>query len=82
MSEETGQKFCGDLGVFYEGMAVAELNGKWFHILGNGTPAYQERYEYAEYFQQGLAWVKKNGKWIKINKQGKEVQMKNTSSVQ
>ena len=82
MSEKFRQKFCGELGVFYEGLAVAEANGKWLHILEDGTPAYKERYEMAEYFQQGLAWVKKNGKWIRINKQGKEVEMRNTSSVQ
>ncbi|MEK7541089.1 MAG: WG repeat-containing protein [Patescibacteria group bacterium] len=66
------QKFCGDLGVFYEGLAVAQVNGEWYHILENGAPAYPERYQMAEYFQQGLAWVKKEGKWIRINNQGKE----------
>lgn len=50
------------------------------HILEDGTPAYSERYEMAEYFQQGLAWVKKGERWIRINKQGEEAQMKNTSS--
>ena len=75
------QTFCGDLGIFYEGLAVKETNGKWFYILEDGTLAHQECFEMAEYFQNGLAWVKKNGKWIRINKQGEEVQMKNTSSV-
>ena len=77
---ELRQKFCGDTGVFYEGLAVEEINGEWFHIFEDGTPAYPERYEITEYFQNGLAWVKKQGRWIRINKQGKEVQMKNTSS--
>jgi len=83
MSEETGQKFCGDLGVFYEGLAVAENKTGWFHILENGQPAYTQRYKKTEYFQNGLAWAQKeDGTWVKINKQGKEVKMKNTSSVQ
>jgi len=82
MSSETRQQFCGDLGVFYEGLAVVEVGGKQFHILEDGTPAYSERYERAEYFQQGLSWVmKKEGEWIRINKQGIEVPMKHTSSV-
>ena len=82
MSEEkiSKQQFCGDLGVFYEGLAVTAENGKWFHILESGEPAYPERYEMAEYFQNGLAWVKKGDIWIKINKQGCEVKMRNTSS--
>ena len=67
------QKFCGNLGVFYEGLAVVEVSGEWYHILEDGTPAYPERYQMAEYFQQGTAWVKKEGKWIRIDRQGKEV---------
>lgn len=72
MSEESRQKFCGDKGVFYEGLAVEEVNGEWFHIFEDKTPAYSERYEMAEYFQNGSAWVKKQGKWIQIDKQGKK----------
>lgn len=75
------QQFCGGLGMFFEGLAVAEIGGKWFHILEDGTPAYPQRYEKTEFFQQGTAWAKKNGKWIKIDKQGKEVKMRNTSTV-
>ena len=75
------QKFCGNIGVFYCGLAVEEKNGAWFHILENGKPAYPERYKMAEYFQSDLAWVQtKEGKWIKINPQGKEIEMRNTSS--
>lgn len=81
MSKNHKQEFCGDEGVFYEGLAVKEVNGKWFHILENGEPAYLERYDLVEYFQKGLAWAKIGEKWIKINQQGKEVKMKNTSSV-
>ena len=75
------QSFVGDLGVPYEGLAVVEVNGKQFHILPSGEPAYSERYKCAEYFQNGSAWVKEeSGRWKKINKQGKEIQMSNTSS--
>jgi hypothetical protein len=81
MIKEPRQKFCGDVGVFYQGTAVVEENGGWFHILEDGTPAYKERYEMAEYFQNGLAWVRRGKIWIRINKQGKEAQKKNTSSV-
>jgi len=71
------QQFCGDAGRFYEGLAVIELNGKWFHVLESGQPAYSERYKMAEYFQDGLAWVqKKDGAWVRINKQGRQVNMK------
>lgn len=72
--------WCGDAGCFWEGLAVAEDRGKWFHVLASGEPAYEERFEKVEYFQQGRAWAKKNGKWIIIDRQGKEIPMKNTSS--
>ena len=74
------QQFCGDTGVFYEGLAVMEENNKWFHILESGEPLYPERYDCAEYFQNGLANVKKSNIWITINKQGREVKMRNTST--
>jgi len=67
---------------FYEGLASAEKNGKWFHINENGKPVYRKKYQRVEYFQNGLAWVMtKNNKWIRINKEGKEVQQKSTSSI-
>ncbi len=78
--EASRQQFCGDARVFYEGLAVMEVDGKWFHILKDGTPAYTERYEMAEYFQNGLAHVKKGDIWITINRQGCEIKMRNTSS--
>lgn len=69
---------CGPL-LFCEGLAVAEEDGQWFHILKNGEPAYSQRWKMAEYFQNGSAWVQKqDGTWIKINKKGEEIPMKNT----
>ena len=78
--EISRQQFCGDIGVFYEGLAVMVENGKWFHILPDRTPAYLERYDHAEYFQNGLANVRTGNTWITINKQGREVKMRNTST--
>ena len=40
------------------------------HILPNGDPAYPERYDFVEYFQNGLAWVRLGDKWIRIDKHG------------
>jgi len=71
MNKQLEQKFCGDPCVFFEGLAVAKE--KTHHILSNGEPAYSERYDYVEYFQNGLAWAKIGGKWIKIDKQGKKI---------
>jgi hypothetical protein len=75
MIKESTQKFCGGIGVFYQGTAVAEENGEWFHIFEDGTPVLPERHEMAEYFQNGLAWVKDKGKWIRINKKGEKVSL-------
>jgi hypothetical protein len=62
---------------FFEGLAVKEKDGKWFHVKKNGKPAYAERYDMAEYFQMDrgkiLAWVKKGNEWFRINKNGKIV---------
>ena len=68
------------VGDFYEGLAVAEKDGQWFHIFENGTPVYTNRFDLAEFFQNGLAWAKKGNKWIRINMQGEEVAQKMTSS--
>ena len=73
---------CDTLGVFHEGLATAEDSSGKFHVLLDGSQAYPQRYEKVEYFQGGLAWVqKKDSKWIRIDKQGKEVQMRSTSSI-
>ena len=66
------QKFFGEPGVFFEGLAIA--NERTHHILENGEPAYLERYDLVETFQNGLAWAKKGQAWVRINRQGQEVQ--------
>lgn len=71
----------GDRGFFSEGLATAEDEAGWFHILENGQSAYPQRYAKTEYFQNGLAWVQRHdGAWIRINQQGQEVPMKNTQT--
>jgi hypothetical protein len=65
------QKFFGAPGVFFEGLAVAKEGTH--HILENGEPAYLERYDLVETFQDGLAWAKKGQVWVRINRQGQEI---------
>ena len=74
-------QFCGAVGVYYEGLAVWEEDGKYFfHVRPDETPAYPQLYRHAEYFQNGLAWVQKqDGTWVRINKDGEEVKMRNTN---
>lgn len=74
-------QFCGDVGRFVEGLAVSnDGEGKWYHALLNGQPAYSRRFKKTEYFQSGLAWAQlPNGTWIRIDKEGNEVKMKNTN---
>jgi len=68
------------VGDFHEGLALVEQDGKWFHILESGEPAYEERFDLAEYFQQGLAWVRLNMNWFRIDRYGKKVIQKSTSA--
>src|SRR3989338_8149526 len=64
----------GYVGSFREGLA-AVLDGigegVHFHILPNGKPAYEERYECALDFYEGLAVAKKDGKYFHILPNGK-----------
>jgi hypothetical protein len=75
MIEQTSrQQFVGAVGVFYEGKAVFEEDGEWYHISSDGKPAYPQRYKMTEYYQNGFAWVQKHdGTWVKINKKGQEI---------
>jgi len=77
---QMAQQFCGDVGVFYEGLAVKHGDDGWFHITQSGKPAYPQRYRMAEYFQEGVAWVQeKDGTWIRIDTQGREVASKHNN---
>lgn len=61
------------VGSFFEGLAQAYNDGKWFHIHLNGIPAYKQRYDWVGPFYRGTAWVRKNGKWIRIRHNGTEM---------
>jgi hypothetical protein len=45
------------VGDFVHLRACVRENGKWFHILPDGTPNYKEKYDYVENFSCGRAWV-------------------------
>ena len=55
--------------IFFEGLATAEKDGKMLHILPDGTPAYEERFEVVWPFKNGLALVK-NGSYSHIKHNG------------
>jgi len=59
----------GDL--FYEGLIQVCKNKKWFHILPNGKPAYEERYDWVGDFHEGLARAWKDNEAFHICKDGK-----------
>jgi len=56
---------------FSEGLATVIKDGKWFHILHNGKPAYEERYDWVGSFSEGLARVSEDGKEFHILHNGK-----------
>jgi hypothetical protein len=59
------------LSEFQEGMAVAEKDGKYFHISERtGLPAYAERYDYVLHFVNGLAGVIVDDKSFHIRADG------------
>lgn len=75
MTEDSRQKFCGEPGVFYQGITVKEDGRGKFFAYEDGTLVLPEHFDEAEYFQNDLAWVKRNGKWIRINKLGEKVSL-------
>ncbi len=51
----------------HDGFACVRKNGQEFHILPDGSPAYQERYDMVAPFEEGdLAWVMKDGEEFHI----------------
>lgn len=69
--EETDWRDQYDVvGGFSEGRAWVVKDGKWFHILLDGTPAYEERYDYVGLFLEGRARVEKDGEWYHIDALG------------
>ena len=86
ISEQEKERLKRELGYiyvenFFDGLAVAQKDGKWFHILESGQPAYEARFDFAEYFQHGRAWVRIGAAWYRIDTSGKTLMdRKNTSA--
>lgn len=45
------------VGDFHEGLAWAQKNGEEFHIREDGTPLYQNKYDWVGSFKNGAAYV-------------------------
>ena len=57
---------------FFDGLKRAiDDEGKFFHVHPDGTPAYEERYDYVENFHEGLACVMQNEEHFHILPDGK-----------
>lgn len=55
---------------FFEGLAVAHLDGKKFHVKPNGERAYEHEFDLAGPFSCGLALVCKDGEFWHITPDG------------
>uniref|UniRef100_UPI002606301D WG repeat-containing protein n=1 Tax=uncultured Amphritea sp. TaxID=981605 RepID=UPI002606301D len=62
-----------EIGVFKEGLAKVELNGKFGFIDKNGQEIVELKYDNTEEFIEGLAAVCLNNMWGFIDKTGKMV---------
>lgn len=60
------------LGMFSEGLATAQLNGKYGYI-DTKFNEYHFEYEYAGTFRNNIAAVKQSGKWALVNKEFKNI---------
>ncbi|MDR2146809.1 MAG: WG repeat-containing protein [Tannerella sp.] len=63
----------GDAGVFHEGLARIESNGKWGYINRKGKKVIPLLYDEACDFHEGFARIESNGKWGYVNRKGKKV---------
>lgn len=70
--EEIKIKFGYDfVDFFWQGVATASKDGKWFHINEAGTPLYSARFYLVELMQNEFAWVKIEERiWRIINMSG------------
>lgn len=56
---------------FHEpGLAPASLDGKWFHITSDGTPAYTSTFDRTWGFYDGLAAASLNGRYFHVHPDG------------
>ncbi len=63
-----------DVGNFSgDGLAWAAKNGEEFHIHPDGTPAYEQRYDWAGPFQDGEAAVMTGQEVFLINPKGERI---------
>ena len=68
-SEELKRRF-DDFSEPSEGLIAVRDNGSHYHILLDGTPAYEERYDKVGSFSEGLAVVQKDGECFHIRHDG------------
>jgi len=47
-----------------------DQSGRMFHVRPDGTPAYEERFEWLGSFHENLARARKDGKWFHIHPDG------------
>ncbi len=61
-------------GPFIEGLSWIRRGGKEYHVGADGTPAYEERFDYVSSFFNGVAQVSKDGETFYIDHNGKKVE--------
>jgi hypothetical protein len=58
---------------FWEGLAVVQHAGEWFHVRPDGTPAYAARFDWVGAFNDALADARKDNEELTIDMRGKKV---------
>ncbi len=61
-------------GPFLEGLSWIRKDGKQYHVRADGTPAYEERFDYVSSFFDGVAHATKDGESFLIDHNGKRVE--------
>ena len=64
---------AGGVGLFAEGLAIAQINGKYGYINSWGEVAIAPQYDEATSFSEDLAAVRQGSRWGYINRQGQMV---------
>jgi len=68
-SEELKKRFDW-MGIFQEGLAAVEKDGKQYHIRRNGNAAYTKRFDWVGLFNNGSAEVRDGGQFHRIRPDG------------